>query len=115
MQWYYVTWKPEYEKYVRVHYGWTLSGDWPRMAMVRASLQQMVYVEPIVYDWPAIKVKTLVMGGDKDGPNFPALAKRAADTIPGAKLVLFPHVGHNPHVEAPERFHEALLAFLRSS
>ena len=39
MRAYYVTWKPEYMKYVKIHYGWTRSGDWPHMAMVRA-LQQ---------------------------------------------------------------------------
>src|SRR6266404_4487681 len=58
-------WKPEYEKYVRIHYAWTLSGDWPRFAMVRTLVQQMVYVDPVVYDWAHIKVKTLVLGGDK--------------------------------------------------
>ncbi len=112
---YFVTWKPEYEKYVLIHYGWTLSGDWPRLAKVRASLTQMVYQEPVVYDWPFIKVKTLVIGGEVDGPNFPALAKRTADTIPGARLVLLPNVGHNPHMEAPDQFFPKVLEFLRGA
>lgn len=112
---YFVTWKPEYEKYVLIHYGWTLSGDWPRLAKIRAGLTQMVYQEPVVYDWPSIKVKTLVIGGEVDGPNFPALAKRTADTIPGAKLVLIPNVGHNPHMEAPDQFFPRVLEFLRST
>lgn len=111
---YFVTWKPEYEKYVMIHYGWTLGGDWPRLARIRASLAQMIYQEPVVYDWPFIKVKTLVIGGDKDGPNFPALAKRTADTIPGARLVLIPNAGHNPHMEAPDQFYPATLKFLKS-
>jgi pimeloyl-ACP methyl ester carboxylesterase len=105
-------WKPEYEKYVRIHYAWTLSGDWPRFAMVRTLVQQMVYVDPVVYDWPHIKVKTLVLGGEKDGPDFPARAKYIADTIPGAELVLIPNVGHVPHFEAPDLFYKALLKFL---
>lgn len=109
---YFVTWKPEYEKYVLIHYGWTLSGDWPRLARIRAGLMQMIYQEPVVYDWPFIKVKTLVIGGDKDGPNFPALARRTADTIPGATLVLIPNVGHNPHMEAPDQFYPAVLKWL---
>ena len=112
---YFVTgWKPEYEKYVRIHYGWTLSGDWPRFAMVRTLVQQMVYVDPVVYDWAHIKVKTLVLGGDKDGPNFPERAKHIADTIPGAELVLIPGVGHVPHFESPDLFYKALLKFLNS-
>lgn len=109
---YFVTWKPEYEKYVRIHYGWTLSGDWPRLARIRASLMQMVYQEPVVYDWPSIKVRTLVIGGDKDGPNFPELAGRTARTIPDATLVLIPNVGHNPHMEAPDQFYPAVLKWL---
>jgi pimeloyl-ACP methyl ester carboxylesterase len=109
---YFVTWKPEYEKYVMIHYGWTLSGEWPRLARIRASLQQMVYQEPVVYDWPSIKVKTLVIGGEKDGPNFPALAKRTADAIPGARLHLIPNIGHNPHMEAPQLFYPTVLGFL---
>ena len=107
-------WRPEYEKYVRIHYGWTLSGDWPRFAMVRTRVQQMVYVDPVVYDWPHIKVKTLVLGGDKDGASFPERAKHIADTIPGAELVLIPNVGHVPHFEAPDLFYKALLKFLNS-
>ena len=104
----------EAETYVLRQFGWTLSGNWPEAAMVRALAQQMVYEDPVVYDWANIKVKTLEIGGDKDGPDFPALAKHVADTIPGAQLVLIPNVGHVPHFEAPEIFHRELLKFLTS-
>ena len=40
--------------------------------MVRALVQQMVYEDPVVYDWANIKAKALELGGDKDGPNFPS-------------------------------------------
>jgi len=106
-------WKPEYEKYVRILYAPTLSGEWPRLAMVRAIYQQITYLDPVVYDWPKIKVKTLVLGGDKDGPDFPAQAKHIADTIPGAKLVLIPNAGHVPHLEVPDIFERELLKFLK--
>jgi pimeloyl-ACP methyl ester carboxylesterase len=106
-------WKPEYEKLARLHYAWTLSGDWPRFAMVRALLQQMIYTDPVVYDWPHIKSKALVIGGEKDGPNFPALAKHAADMIPGAALVIVPGAGHVLHLEQPETFTRELLKFLQ--
>lgn len=106
-------WKPEYEAFARLHYAWTLSGDWPRFAMVRALLQQMIYTDPVVYDWPHITAKALVMGGEKDGANFPALAKHAADTIPGALLVIVPDVGHVLHIEKPEIFNRELLKFLQ--
>jgi len=107
-------WKPEYEQYARILYAPTLSGDWPRLAMVRAIYQQITYLDPVVYDWPHIKVKTLVLGGELDGQNFPALAKHIADTIPGAELVLIPNVGHVPHLESPDIFYRELLKFLKA-
>jgi pimeloyl-ACP methyl ester carboxylesterase len=33
-------WKPENEKLARLHYAWTHSGEWPRMAMVRTMLRR---------------------------------------------------------------------------
>jgi len=106
-------WKPEYEQYVRILYAPTLSGDWPRLAMVRSIYQQMLYLDPVVYDWAKIKVKTLVIGGEKDGPDFPALAKHIADTIPGGELVILPNLGHVPHLEAPDMFYPPVLKFLK--
>ncbi len=107
--------KPEYERYVKIQYGWTLSGNWPQAAMVRALAQQMVYEDPVVYDWAHIKVPTMEIGGEKDGasPNFAELAKKACATIPKCELVLFPGIGHVPHFEAPDVFHKALLKFLK--
>jgi pimeloyl-ACP methyl ester carboxylesterase len=106
-------WKPEYEQYVRILYAPTLSGDWPRLAMVRSIYQQMLYLDPVVYDWAKIKVKTLVIGGEKDGTDFPRLARHIADTIPGAELVILPSLGHVPHLEAPEVFYPPLLKFVK--
>jgi len=105
-------WKPEYEQFVRILYAPTLSGDWPRYAMVRSILGQMVYLDPVVYDWPKIKVKALVLGGDQDTPDFPERAKHIAETIPGGELNLLPGLGHVPHIQAPEVFNAALLKFL---
>jgi pimeloyl-ACP methyl ester carboxylesterase len=84
---YFVTWKPEYEKYVRMHWGWTRSADWPRFSQVRAALAQMLTAETVVYDWQHIKAKALVIGGAKDTPAYPAQARHVAESIPGAELV----------------------------
>jgi len=50
--------------------------------------------------WPAIAER---LG------NYPELGRRAAAAIPQARLIAFPELGHSPQVEAPERFHQALL------
>jgi pimeloyl-ACP methyl ester carboxylesterase len=109
--------KPEYERYVKIQYGWTLSGNWPQAAMVRALAQQMVYEDPVVYDWPHIKVLTMELGGEKDGAtaNWAQLAKKACDTIPKCELVILPGLGHVPHFEAPDVFYKALLKFLKQT
>ncbi len=109
---YYVEWKQEYEKYIRIHYGWTLSPELPRLARVRALNRQMVYSQPVVYEFPYIQPKTLILSGKEDGPDFAALARQTAEAIPDAELLLFENVGHNPHFETPERFHSELIHFL---
>ena len=81
--------------------------------MVRALVQQMVYEDPVVYDWAHIKAQALELGGDKDGRTS-LTAKHVADTIPGCQLVLIPNVGHVPHFESPELFYRELLKFLKS-
>ena len=113
MRAYYVNWKPEYMKYVKIHYGWIRSGDWPRMAMVRALQQQAIANDPVVYDWPNIKARTLVIGGEKDGPNYPGQARRVADTVQNGQLYVIPGVGHNPQFEAPDKLYPPLLKFLK--
>ena len=112
---YFVNWSDDYEYFIRLHYGWTLSGDWPQFAAVRARISQVFYSDPVVYDWPHIQAKTLVIGGAEDGPRFPELAKNVADTIPNAELFLIENVGHIPHLEAPDVFHRELVRFLKSA
>ena len=113
MRAYYVNWKPEYMKYVKIHYGWTQSGDWPRMALVRAWQQYAIANDPVVYDWPNIKARTLVIGGEKDGANYPAAAKRVADTVQNGQVYIIPGIGHNPQFEAPDKLYPPLLKFLK--
>jgi pimeloyl-ACP methyl ester carboxylesterase len=45
--------------------------------------------------------------------NYPQLGKDAARDIPGSKLVELRRVGHIPHLEVPELFHQALMDFLK--
>jgi pimeloyl-ACP methyl ester carboxylesterase len=111
---YYTQWQPAYLKWVRYQYGLTLSGEWPRMAMVRALQQQILYEDPVVYDWPHIQARALVIGGQEDrtSARYAELARGVAEALQNAELVLFPGVGHNPHFEIPERFHAELIRFL---
>lgn len=105
-------WKPEYEKYARILYAPTLSSDWPRLAMVRAIYQQITVLDPVVYDWAHIQSRTLVIGGELDGQDFPARAQHIAETVPNAQMIVLPKVGHVAHIEVPDQFLPELVKFL---
>ncbi len=58
---------------------------------------------------------TLLVWGSRD-PLFPIEdARRAADALHDAELVVVEGSGHWPYLEAPETFNQALLAFLARS
>ena len=109
-------WKPEYLEWVKIQYGLTLSGDWPRMARVRTAQMQILYEDPVVYEWQHIATKALVIGGadDRLSADYPAEARHVAESLRNAELVLFPGVGHAPAFEIPDEFHAQLIRFLRS-
>ena len=104
-------WDERYMEYVRIHYGWGLSGDWPRLAMVRALNGDVMRSATVVHDWPQIEAPALVIGGELDGPRFPELARGAAASFPNGEVVLLPDIGHNPHWEAPELLNPELIDF----
>jgi pimeloyl-ACP methyl ester carboxylesterase len=113
-------WNDEFEKYTRIRYAWTLSAEWPRLAMVQALLSQVIYFDQVVSDWDHIRAPTLFFGGAEDVlPGSAALfqqrMKYAAERIPNGRgrLHLIPGLGHVPHLEAPERTYPPLVAFLK--
>src|SRR5689334_25340492 len=108
-------WSAEFEKYARVRYAWTLSADWPRLAMVQTLLGQAIYLDPVVDVWAHIKAPTLVFGGAEDSlPGSAAVFKErmkfVSETIPegNARLLLIPGIGHVPHMEAPTKTYPPL-------
>jgi pimeloyl-ACP methyl ester carboxylesterase len=118
------------EPFVDVRDRLTRSGDFPRWAHVAALTYRMIYDQPVRSEFPQISRPTLLVIGQTDRTavgkiyvapnvrdtlgNYPALGKAAAKDISGAKLVELDNVGHIPHLEAPDRFHDALLKFLQN-
>jgi len=109
-------WPPAHLEFVRRQYGQTLSGDWPTLSMVRRLQGQMLYIDPVVYDWQHITVKGLVMGGEEDGliADFPSYVRHVASEMQNATVLLYPGIGHAPQIEIPDLFHADLIRFLRS-
>ncbi|MGO9700206.1 MAG: alpha/beta fold hydrolase [Xanthobacteraceae bacterium] len=77
-----------------------------------ALLYDMIYTQPVFYEFEEISVPVLLMIGDKDTTaigknlvppdvratlgNYPVLGKAAAARMPRAQLVEFPDLGHAP-------------------
>jgi proline-specific peptidase len=61
----------------------------------------------------SIAVPTLVIAGAEDFITGPVCAREIADGIAGSELELLAETGHFVFVEAPERFRESVLRFLR--
>ena len=57
-----------------------------------------------------IAAPALVVLGDKDLPDFHAIAARLCEGLPRATLRILPGVGHLPNLEGPAAFNAALLA-----
>lgn len=126
---YHGEWKEEYQPWVDVLYRWTLSPDYPLVAWNAALTYDMIFTQPVVYEFSKIQVPTLLVVGQLDRTalgkakvseevrgtmgNYPALGKKTAAAIPSAKLVQLEGVGHVPHIEAPDQFREVLLEFLK--
>jgi pimeloyl-ACP methyl ester carboxylesterase len=119
-------WEPLAEVLVRV----TLSPDYPRWARAAALTFQMIYQQPVRYEYHLIKPPTLLIVGEEDHVvplgqyatpeeaarlgDFVELSAAAADDIPRATRVVVPASGHIPHLEVPEQFLAAFLPFLAS-
>jgi pimeloyl-ACP methyl ester carboxylesterase len=123
---YYVdTWDPKYERWVQMLAGMYRGPGRDIVAWNSALLYDMIYTQPVFYEFEKISVPVLLMIGDKDTTaigknlvppdvratlgNYPVLGKAAAARMPRARLVEFPNLGHAPQIQAPDDFHKALL------
>ncbi len=125
---YFPEWRNDYDYLVKIGAGVVNSADFPRYAKVSAMTFTMIYEQPVVYEFPNLKVSTVLFIGLEDKTivgkgllskeeqakhgQYKVLGKQIAAKIPGAKLVEFEGVGHIPHVQVPAKFNSALIANL---
>lgn len=121
-------WKPEYDRWVAMSAGLAAGPGREIVAWNQAQTSDMIFTQPVVYEFGNIRVPTLLFIGtdDKTAPganraskevaqslgNYAELGKQTARAIPGARLIEFKGLGHSPQVEAPDEFHKALLGAL---
>lgn len=121
-------WKPEYDEWVNILAGWTLNSQYPIIAWNNALTFEMIFTQPVVYEFSNIKNKTLLIIGTRDRTamasflvskevaqtmgRYDLLGKTTQKVIPNSELVEIPKVGHLPHIESFEQFINPLISFL---
>ncbi len=122
-------WKPEYDEWVNLLAGWTLNSDYKRIAWNAALTYDMIFTQPVLYEFGEIKAPTLLIIGTRDRTAlgkplvseevrktmglYSELGKKTQQAIPNSTLVEIPNIGHLPHIESFEQFIEPLLDFLK--
>lgn len=122
-------WKPEYEKGIEILVGWTLHKDYPRVAWNAALTSDMVFTQPVVYEFKNLKMPTLLLLGTRDrtaigkgwaSPDvkeelgrYDKLGKEVIKTIPQGTLVELEGVGHMPQVESYDSYWQNLKSFIQ--
>jgi pimeloyl-ACP methyl ester carboxylesterase len=118
-------WKPEYQRWVDMLAGMYGGPGREAVAWDSALLDDMIYTQPVLYEFGRLAVPVVLMIGDKDTTaigkdlappelraklgDYPELGKNAARLMPDARLIEFPDLGHAPQMQDPEAFHKALL------
>lgn len=122
-------WKPEYDEWMYLLAGWTVNKDYPLIAWNAALTYDMIFTQPVVYEFPKLKVPTLLIIGTRDRTAlgkanasadvqskmglYQNLGKETQKKIPNSRLVEIENIGHLPHIEAFDKFIKPLVEFLK--
>ncbi|MFP3598048.1 alpha/beta fold hydrolase [Chryseobacterium sp. SIMBA_029] len=122
-------WKDEYQPWLDLIAGWTLHKDYPQVAWDAALTSDMIYNQPVCYEFKNIKVPTLLIIGTRDRTaigkdrapkelqskmgQYQELGKKTQKEISGSKLIEIENVGHLPHIEVYSMFFDALYNFVK--
>jgi len=122
-------WKSEYERWLNINAGWTLNKEYPVIAKNAALTYDMIFTQPVVYEFQNLKMPVLLLIGQRDRTalgkgkapkdvqetlgNYPVLGRETAKKIKNSTLVEIDNVGHLPHIEAYPKFIVPLKEFLK--
>lgn len=122
-------WKAEYDPWVNLLAGWTLNSDYKTIAWNAALTYDMIFTQPVVYEFKHVTAPTLLIIGTRDRTAlgkplvtpevrktmglYNELGKRTQKEIPDARLVELENVGHLPHIEKFEGFIKPLVQFMK--
>ncbi len=121
-------WKSDYDPLLEIQAGWTQGPDYERIAWNSAMHYDMIFTQPVLYEFDRIEAPTLLIIGARDRTalgkglvseevretmgRYPEISRQAAEAIPNARLELLDNIGHVPQYEAPARYEQLLTGFL---
>lgn len=122
-------WNPAYDEWVYLLTGWTKHPEYRLVAWNNAQTSEMIFTQPVVYEFQYIQVPSLLIIGTRDRTaigkknvkdevereemgRYDKLGKITQNKIPNSKLVELENVGHLPHIESFERFMKPLKDFI---
>ena len=121
-------WDPAYDEWVNLLAGWTLNSDYKTIAWNAALTYDMIFTQPVVYEFSKIQFPTLLIIGTRDRTAlgkplvsdevrktmglYDKLGKSTQQKIPNSELVEIPNTGHLPHIERFDEFIAPLKKFL---
>jgi pimeloyl-ACP methyl ester carboxylesterase len=122
-------WKPQYEIYVEIQARSLKQKDFASVAWVNALTWQMIYEQPVLYEFNKLSIPVLLIIGQEDRTilgkdlinkeqqklhgNFPEMGSNAAKKIKNVKLIVIPTVGHIPHIQTTDIFNKDVIGFLK--
>ncbi|KAF1995655.1 alpha/beta hydrolase fold domain-containing protein [Amniculicola lignicola CBS 123094] len=99
-----------------------------QFAFNMAQTTDMIFTSPVIYELPSLKVKSLLIIGDKDTTaigskwapadikpllgHYNVLGPQVAAMVPNCTLLQFADLGHAPQIQDPVSFHKGLLDWL---
>jgi pimeloyl-ACP methyl ester carboxylesterase len=127
---YYVNqWKPEYERWVDMLAGLNAGPGHALVAWNSALIYDMIYSQPVCYEFALLQMPTVLMIGDADTTaigsdyappdvkaklgHYALLGPATAALIPEVQLLVFAGMGHAPQMEDPPAFNSRLIQTLQ--
>lgn len=124
-------WRPEFDRWVQMQAGMYQGPHRKLVAWNSALTYDMIYTQPVYYEFERLRVPTLLLIGEQDNTaigkgaaapevrdrlgDYPRISREAAARIPDATLQTFPDLGHSPQIQEPKRFHHTLLRHLNAT
>jgi pimeloyl-ACP methyl ester carboxylesterase len=122
-------WTADFQKWAELGAGWTSAQDYNKVAWNSALLYEMIFTQPVLYEFKNIKSPTLLIIGTRDKTalgkplvsdevkkkmgNYEELGKKTQKAIPNSQLAEIPNTGHLPHIESFYYFIKPLIEFLK--